>query len=599
MLMPDMAKKLSDVSLKKFHDLENDCVLNNMTPVDMYLFLTSKYEQLLIEEKNETMRLVKEQAKQKLEMINEQMQNESMKVTAANKTKVKKIKKISRRRSWGVSSSDLKVGSTHSTEVKGPEMKNSHSVRSVGKSKKVIKKPQPKSLFSASHDPNDEADKRAVELGCLPAHETQHMSTADLPLCAPNGTANNLTGMSDLAFECKLCKKIFDTKNMLETHYAYSQMHAKNIQERDAKFVLAYKNAERLAKLARDTVSCFKDKVAAGKAMKRCKADGFMSLNQYRWRHAVSKTIDRFLATHYEQVLETLSFTPFDSKDVKLLYSGTKLFWRVKSTFSIHIYLHVVSDTVEIIPQLLPNLEVVTDEKGERSRHETVQSVIERSKVSKRIYLCHRMLKDMLFGLPKSLVDAGTSEATVHATPAPVFDPLAAPPEYVSDDEDEEAAAKMAPIITESVDDALGLFVLNRIRVDYQGAQDGSVELRNALFFDAASKADTPVLDYVPRNMAPVPVETAKIYQQWEVKLKMQQVADSQKSLSDAVNTAMVSSNTVIRRTELQVASPSRVHQFSTSRPEAVVCDAPAMMFSPKNRPHSNKESGRRWTFVV
>ncbi len=51
-LTPEMSKKLTQPSLDMFHQLQAECEEQNMTPVEMYLFLTSKYEELLAAEQD-------------------------------------------------------------------------------------------------------------------------------------------------------------------------------------------------------------------------------------------------------------------------------------------------------------------------------------------------------------------------------------------------------------------------------------------------------------------------------------------------------------------------------------------------------------------
>jgi hypothetical protein len=590
-LMPDMAEKLNQSSLDKFHELENECVLNNLTPVDMYLFLTAKYEELLTEEKLETIRLMKE-SKLQLDLISNRHNSETNTSTGDGET-AKKIKKPTHKRPWGTS---IKLG-------------NSNLAKSKSK-KRISTRCVPKSLFCASDD-SDDVD--CNDLTCRLSDESRHESTSsttnlliseidsgnksstvDLPL-----VSSHSDGMNDLAFECELCKKIFDTKNMLDTHVGYSQMHAKALAERDLKFRAAYEGAEHLARLAKSSVLVMKDKLSLRKEFE----DGFMTLNKYRWKHAVSKVIDRYLASHYEEVVRGLSFTPFASSEVKLLYSGTKFFWRIKATFNIHIYLHVNSDCVEVIPQLLPsNTDVLAE-------GQTVRDVLERTRISRRIYLNHRQLKEQLFGLPKSLVDAGTN---MHATQRNLNIVVEEDHRTQQDidldlemQREAEAAALLAnpveAVITTSVDDAMGLFVLNRLQLDFLGIAARSVAAHDALVFECRSKVDTPVLSAPPRNLCPVVVESAKIYQQWEVKRKMQQLADSQKALSQAVDCAMSISQ---RTEELLALQLTPKKSFRACRPViSTACDAPPEMFSPKgSSAMSNPTSagtGRRWTFVV
>eukprot|EP01034_Spumella_vulgaris_P023114 gene23115-29307_t len=393
-------------------------------------------------------------------------------------------------------------------------------------------------------------------------------------------------GMNELAFECKLCKKIFDTKNMLDTHVGYSQMHAKALAERDLKFRAAYLGAEHLAKLAKTSVLVMKDKLS----LRQEYEDGFMSLNKYRWKHAVSKVIDRYLKSHYEEVVHNLNFTPFASSEVKLLYSGTKFFWRIKATFNVHIYLHVNSDCVEVIPQLLPSNSTGPGDG------QTVRDVLERSRVSKRIYLNHKLLKEQMFGLPKSLADAGTCmHATQRHLSVCVEEDRRTQQDIDLDLEmqrEAEAAAALAnpveAVITTSVDDAMGLFVLNSLRLDFLAIANKAVGPHDALVFECRSKADSPVLETHPRNLCPVVVESAKIYQQWEL-------ADSQKALSVAVDCAMSISQRTEELLSLQL-TPKK--SFRVCRPViSTACDAPPALFSPNNP--SSVETGRRWTFVV
>ena len=39
-----------------------------------------------------------------------------------------------------------------------------------------------------------------------------------------------------------------------------------------------------------------------------------------------------------------------EGEHYKLLYAGSKMFWRTKDNIDLHIYLHVVPDCIEVIP---------------------------------------------------------------------------------------------------------------------------------------------------------------------------------------------------------------------------------------------------------
>jgi hypothetical protein len=55
-------------------------------------------------------------------------------------------------------------------------------------------------------------------------------------------------------------------------------------------------------------------------------------------------------STYLLHYLRIISSYHIPGVHFKLLYSGTKFFWRSKHTLDIHIYLHCITNVVEVIP---------------------------------------------------------------------------------------------------------------------------------------------------------------------------------------------------------------------------------------------------------
>ncbi len=52
MLSPELSKSLTQPSINEFHRFQLECESKHMTPVEMYLFLSKKYEELVLAEKS-------------------------------------------------------------------------------------------------------------------------------------------------------------------------------------------------------------------------------------------------------------------------------------------------------------------------------------------------------------------------------------------------------------------------------------------------------------------------------------------------------------------------------------------------------------------
>lgn len=598
----------------------------------MYLFLTTKYNLLLVEEKAE--KLKAENEAKKAQEIREQ----KLKTAKPSVPKLATLVTSGKRKSWGVSSKDLKIDNSPKIPPKKAGIPKQGGKTTPNNSKRIVSaRVDVPDLASPSTDEaqNDAQPSIAVEVEAPVEEENEpaepeepaeeEPEPAPAPVEEPAGiTCSPVRRTAEVVFECKLCNKIFGSKNMLETHISFSQLHKQAIEDRAVKFQEIIRHAERLANLARASVEAMQDKLVLKKKQK----NGRMTMPEFHWKHSISKVIDRYLKARYYDVLAVNPKTHFPVytalapnpklHDAKLIYSGSKFFWRVRAAFKIDVYLHAKCGTLEVIPQLV-QAETAGDLASPTKQRE--KGAFDRN--CSRMYLSRDALDQMMrseapeVSSPTSQRrDAVFKSVSTSALPpagphvqshanAHTHSQFAAYPsvdEQTDDEEDEvdpeecsdeeearEARAHRALHRATPEERDLAQFLVNKIKVDYQGVDKKTVHLLRSLFFDECSLkgALSPVLVHPPLSLVPVSIAVDKTYQQWEVKLKMKQVEESRTSLAQAVTSAYVKA-----KDTTQLLSPKASFHLSTK------CGF-APKISPRSQPGSRPDTGKRWSFSM
>ena len=153
--------------------------------------------------------------------------------------------------------------------------------------------------------------------------------------------------------ECTLCFIDFEKMEHLTSHFKHSEMHRRNEKKRKKQVKEAHDEALRLAKLANTVIAQLND---AGTKQRRhqllrSSIENVDALPRTSWHAAANKVILDRLTHQYAQRLERHVALP---KRVKLLHSGSKYFHRTKVTYDIHIFLHQAADVLEIAAHVVP-----------------------------------------------------------------------------------------------------------------------------------------------------------------------------------------------------------------------------------------------------
>eukprot|EP01038_Epipyxis_sp_PR26KG_P015094 gene15094-20311_t len=378
----DMKDQLSEVGHKKLQEFEQKCLRDNLSPVELHLMLTTKYEELLrLDKRNMTPKRSMRMSATTLNLVVSNKENKDQQI-AVNQTSEKKIigretlfnkdskvvrpRSGIRRNSFGGSGTSIGVQKFVELREKAKE----------GYSKPPANLARPKSgircksftvvtskELSISSDWNEDPDKRFPLEQLIATSEqltnrsnevninTTNQTDIDKPL---DRVANILQVVESCAtfYECKLCDRKFPTTNLLDLHIQHSQMHKIAVETAEIKFKAAYEDAERIANLVR--VAVFRFKSFGEKNRERTLNSA--NQTQLRWKRAIRRLINQMLTKQYTRLLDTMQIAPIASPDMILLYNGTQFFWRAKVTFNITIFYHINYGILEIIPQMLPKI---------------------------------------------------------------------------------------------------------------------------------------------------------------------------------------------------------------------------------------------------
>lgn len=171
-------------------------------------------------------------------------------------------------------------------------------------------------------------------------------------------------------FECRLCRKIFNSQSMLDTHVQHSQIHRQAVLEQRRRYAAAFAETERLQKLLRFTVQRFQETLQAQRAYR----EGSISLSRLlRWQRAIGRVIASFATKKFHAIISDLDEQRRRAEAPQVapavwLHTTTRFFWRVKARFGVTAYFHPTQRCLEIVAQLL-----VDDESAELTEEKMIQ----------------------------------------------------------------------------------------------------------------------------------------------------------------------------------------------------------------------------------
>lgn len=217
-----------------------------------------------------------------------------------------------------------------------------------------------------------------------------------------------VTGDQRTRYECSICKIKFDTKSLIQTHIAHSDIHAANVKQKAIVDAGRYRAMKQQLKFKASTVGLIM------KGFQKYKYNpSTMSLAKFRWKRALNWAICiRWKQIYYERT-KKMCFVP---NTVHVMYSGNKVFFRRNGTVTVKLslYLHTECQTVEIVPHILTVATNATD-SAEAAGHSTPQEYFI---ALPRIYLSYTAVMGCMMGNVKGesglLSHAETEKPNAH-----------------------------------------------------------------------------------------------------------------------------------------------------------------------------------------
>eukprot|EP01038_Epipyxis_sp_PR26KG_P012021 gene12021-16091_t len=580
----DKASQLSNDKLQNFYDYEKDCFSKEipLSNVELHILLTTKYEELITEQNLEKEKeLKKKEDTKSLESKSKIDKNHATKKLSVNTLSNEDEKRLlaAKEKAWNLRNSTAKE------KLMGMVTENA-------KLKKTM-------LSSASVDvslfPHYD-DVQHIEEDLKTYHELHHSADND-SWVQPNESVTP-TSNSEVC-ECKLCKQVFPTKKLLDSHISFSKVHENNVANQHKKFEEAFAEAEKIAIIVRKAVQNLQDNIDEHNTIpsseslspssgKENNMNEKNTISKLRWKKSISKVTNHYVTEQMKQILDTIEIKDHLIHDIHLLYQGTKFFWKQSTTFQFRIYVHTLTDCVEIISQMLPQLTA----EGNRAYaidHTAIQTP--------RIYLSYSKVKkqaaiiastavgrlDMMNLMDKIAVEGdnpsnnkdknnveiqnGLSDL-LHITNREVkfdyedenvtptknpFEHLAVErkkhhetPKFLSHENFEakhkEARLNHLTSANQSYLAEIG-FIMTHLRLDYDPNEEAKedIEHHNRLYFDCTKLTEPiPLLEKPPSELIPVPLDMKKVVQNWEIRMKLDTLRKDQSQLITAVKQAEI-----------------------------------------------------------
>ena len=501
-LSPQLANQLTEENLIKFDHYHKECEAQNLTPMDLYSLLSSKYNELVALEK----------AKHGVHHVHHTRTSEAD--NEDDDADVKEPKEDHHdhhgapKHRVPVMMSDEEFAShmlqkeqdvlSHEMHLAMDDIKDLHIgdfdndyisnlVKRVfnvtDKYERFHRPPPRKPRISAVSTPNNEL-----------ANDTAHNAHATVTHSAEDGATEHHHDDEDpdQLHECHMCSICFDSHASLDVHMEHSDLHRKNLKLREKHFEEAHAEAIRLTGLAKNVMNTLylslpaqeepKPKTQKQRAAAAALAADPEALHHKqvvgRWKKAMDSVLCARLHDKFVRILETRLDMP---RGVELIYEGSKYFHRTKTTYDLRYMLHTSSEILEIVPHFVPY-------NHERSELEDLTVAGAKSVIaSKRIYLRYNEVVKAFFGYNIKHTEL-TDDLELGNAPLTL---------------NEKGSIKRAEIT------ALDIFITNRIKIHKShGPED-------ALFFDLHKINHDTLLKELPKNFYPVPVGVDIITNIW------------------------------------------------------------------------------------
>eukprot|EP01039_Chlorochromonas_danica_P002202 gene2200-2405_t len=533
-LSPELSACLTQPSLEKFHRMQAECEDKHMTPMEMYVFLTARYEELVQAEKEAvnalSSSLGEDAASLKGGRKAKEVSAPSIRTKSAHPERAILTRQQSIKLEEEYISKDILKEMEDSNEYDLRPIYDPYVESVVGKVFNVVDDPQVQSVVNMLLESSD-------------AHPTTSFVVD-----------NSFVKLDNGSFECTVCRMKFEDRKTLDTHLHHSPIHSVNMRVRQEIFQSTLKEAERLARLAQLTISKFHEKEpVTTTTTTETPREGAESLARQRWKKAANKVICNRLKAQFLPIIEQICETP---AGVRMLHAGSKFFYKAKVTFDLHIYLHIAQDIVEIVPHFIP---------GRKQRSSSIQPY-------PRLYLDFRILVPLVLGVDITNSQLSTQENTLSSF-------LPASNDLVSSVTSRVVALTASKQdgdhnLNKTIEQAITSFILNRLRV----VQDFE-KVDVLLTFDTQSITNSPVLKAPPAELRPVPVSIEKIKSQYDERLQARRRSkDSPTGNSSRSSSRVTTPRSVAVRNSEAALVPSATEAQKSNGAEGGVGQANAVL---------------------
>ncbi len=537
-LSADLSKNLSEKGIRTFQEFENECIARNLNAEQIYELLVNKYEELLDFDSQKRVETVKEHQTITCVCCDKPKPVEE---TVSTKTVPQKAKRPPPR-VWGALSVHTKKKVERRSEIYAHYSKFSLKAKPA----KVRDANSSRSLSTNDKDAGSLTRVDSLEtLGDddqtfgLTSVDTMNRELSSTTIDVNNGS----TLTPSEAFECKLCSKSFNSKARLDRHIRFSEIHRQTLRALKVKF---FDDANELNSLAKKAIDHFQESFKVSYSYLNDDNNSDLNINRLRWKKAIGKVVSRFIARKYETFVSQLHHSqlhpPLIDDKIILLHTDHKFFWRSKSRFLFHFYLHEIYDCIEIIPQFLPSMSLQTN----FSSNDDDVDIVDLTKISPRFYINRHVIQNILLQQKDQLINYEVGKVTsmdIVSTDPP--ESITSQPSLSSINPEtttnppETTTVPLPMIIT---DLEICKFLLSKMKIDDQLLESlGKVE--KAISFDSNhmmknEQQPMGINTVIPYGLKAVDIEGLKLYDHWEIQMKLQEIQSSYEELNHAVNEA-------------------------------------------------------------
>ncbi len=538
-LSTDLSKNLSEKGIRTFQEFENECIARNLNAEQIYELLVNKYEELLDFDSQKKVETVKEH--QTITCVCCDKPKPVEDTVNSTKTVPQKAKRP-QPRVWGALNPQIKKKVDRRSQIYAHYSKFSLKAKPA----KVRDANSSRSLSTNNKDESSLTRVDSLEtLGDddqtfgLTSVDTMNRELSSTTIDGNDGAAL----IPSEAFECKLCCKSFNSKVRLDRHIRFSEIHRQTLRALKVKF---FDDANELNSLAKKAIDHFQESFKVSYSyLNNDDNNSDLNINRIRWKKAIGKVVSRFIARKYATFVSQLHPSQLhpqliDDKII-LIHTDHKFFWRSKSRFLFHFYLHEIYDCIEIIPQFLPSVSL----QSNFSSNDDDVDIVDLTKISPRFYINRHVIQNILLQQKDHLINYDDGKvASMDIGPTDPPESITSQPSLSSINPETTTyppeTTTIAPLIITDLE--ICKFLLSKMKIDDQLFESlGKIE--KAISFDSnhmVKNEQQPmgINTVIPYGLKAVDIEGLKLYDHWEIQMKLQEIQSSYEELNHAVNEA-------------------------------------------------------------